>query len=335
MAPKKIIPKSTGDSSSGKHWVIAGAGSIGLWLGAHLVAAGERVTFLARPRIISKVQTHGVHLTSWQGKDMRIPAEKLVMTADEACLAEADVVLISVKSKDTLTIGEQVARYIKPNTCVVSAQNGINNAAALKNIFMSHNVGSLMVPYNVMPMDEGRYHCGTEGNLVIDSRFSDLAEVIRRADLTIKTADDMHEVLWGKLLLNLNNPLNALSGVPLVEELADRRWRKQLADCMDEVLNILGELGIQPKVQSPVPASFIPKILRLPTFLFKLVAGKMLQIDPLARSSMWEDISLGRPTEIDYINGEVVRYARSLGMEAPINERVISDIKRLEQTSVK
>lgn len=318
--------------SEGLHWVIAGAGSIGLWIGGHLASSGQKVTFLARPRIINKIQEHGMHLTSWTGMSTCLKAEQVVMTENEECLAEADVIVVAVKSKDTFAIAEQVSRHIQPGTRIISAQNGINNASALTNILPNHQVGSMMVPYNVLSMEKGRYHCGTQGRLVIDQCFTDLAELIRAAKLDIDTATDMHEVLWGKLLLNLNNPLNAISGVPLVDELGDRKWRRQLADCMEETLTILDELGIQPKIQAIVPASWLPSILRLPSFLFKLVAKQMLQMDPLARSSMQEDIQLKRPTEIDYINGEVVRYARSLGMQAPFNEAVIAQIKKLEQT---
>lgn len=326
-------PDSSGQTrSEGPHWVIAGAGSIGIWIGAHLASAGKKVTFFARPRIINKVQEHGIQLTSWTGTSLSLPADQIVMTENEACLADADVIVVAVKSKDTFAIAEQISRHIKPGARIISAQNGINNASALSNILPDHQVGSMMVPYNVLPMEKGRYHCGTQGRLVIDQGLSDLAKTIRAAKLDIDTAEDMHEVLWGKLLLNLNNPLNAISGMPLVEELSDRKWRCQLADCMEETLGILDELGIQPKIQAAVPATWIPRILRLPTFLFKLLAKQMLQMDPLARSSMQEDIQLKRPTEIDYINGEVVRYARSLGMQAPFNEAVIAQIKRLEQT---
>lgn len=317
---------------SKKHWVIAGAGSIGLWLGAHLCAVGHKVTFLARPRIIQKVNDHGMHITSWQGKDLSIPADRMTLTEDDQCISDADVIVIAVKSKDTFAIGEQISRLIKPNALVISAQNGINNASALRNILPDHQVASLMVPYNVLPLEGCRYHCGTEGILVIDHAVQPIAEVFNEAGLETKTSKDMHAVLWGKLLLNLNNPLNALSGMTLVDELSDRRWRKKLADCMDETLDVLNEIGIEPEIPSPLPASWLPTVLRLPTVIFKLLAKRMLQMDPLARSSMQEDIDLGRSTEIDYINGEVVLCARSLGMNTPINEQVISEIKKLEQS---
>ena len=131
-------------------------------------------------------------------------------------------------------------------------------------------------------------------------------------------------------MINLNNPLNALADMPLVEELSDRKWRKQLANCMDEALTIMKALGIRPEISSPLPPSWVPTILRLPTVLFKVVASKMLRIDPLARSSMWEDIKQNRPTEIDHINGKIVKVSKTMGISTPHNSAVVERIKRLE-----
>jgi len=73
-----------------------------------------------------------------------------------------------------------------------------------------------------------------------------------------------------------------------------------------------------------------PAILRLPDFLFRRLAGKLLAIDPLARTSMWEDLQAGRPTEIDYLNGEVVRLADSLDRPAPVNTKLVQLIREAE-----
>ncbi|MCL4675446.1 MAG: hypothetical protein KJZ59_05350, partial [Pararhodobacter sp.] len=70
------------------------------------------------------------------------------------------------------------------------------------------------------------------------------------------------------------------------------------------------------------PAAWIPRVLRLPDPLFRAVAGRMLRIDPQARSSMSDDLALGRVPEVAWINGEVVRLAKSLGRDAPVNRRL-------------
>jgi len=94
-------------------------------------------------------------------------------------------------------------------------------------------------------------------------------------------------VQWAKFLLNLNNPINALSNLPLRDELSQRAYRRCLAAAQSETLGLLDAEGIQPAKLLPVPMHRFPAILGLPDFLFRRLAGTMLAIDPLARTSMW------------------------------------------------
>ncbi|MFL6172592.1 MAG: ketopantoate reductase C-terminal domain-containing protein, partial [Marmoricola sp.] len=138
-------------------------------------------------------------------------------------------------------------------------------------------------------------------------------------------------VLWAKLLLNLNNAINALSGLPLKEELSQRDYRVCLAMAQAETLGVLKAAGIKPAKITPLPPGLLPTLLKVPDAIFARVATKMLEIDPIARSSMADDLALGRTTEIDWINGEVVRLAAQVAMTAPINEKVVSLIRAAEQ----
>jgi 2-dehydropantoate 2-reductase len=140
----------------------------------------------------------------------------------------------------------------------------------------------------------------------------------------------MTGVLWGKLLLNLNNALNALAGVPLATELGDKRWRKLLARQIDEGLKVLKAAGITPARIEGVPPAAVPRILRLPSWLFRRVAGRMLAIDPEARSSMWEDLERRRPTEIDHLQGAVLALAAKTGVRAPLTRRIVELVKAAE-----
>jgi 2-dehydropantoate 2-reductase len=150
-------------------------------------------------------------------------------------------------------------------------------------------------------------------------------EAFQRAGLPLTQHDDILPLQWAKLLLNLNNPINALSDLPLRDELAQRAYRRCLAAAQAETLGILDAAGIEPAQLLAVPMHRFPMILRLPDFLFRLLA-----IDPLARTSMWEDLEAGRPTEIDYLNGEVVRLAESLGRTAPVNAELVGLIRAAE-----
>jgi 2-dehydropantoate 2-reductase len=138
---------------------------------------------------------------------------------------------------------------------------------------------------------------------------------------------DMLAVQWGKLLLNLNNPVNALSDLPLRDELMDRDYRRVLAALQTEALRALDAAGIVPAKVASAPPRWLPTILRLPDFLFKVVAARMLRIDPTARSSMWDDLQKGRTTEIDDLCGVVVRLAEQHGTVANANAQMLKRVQ--------
>ena len=126
----------------------------------------------------------------------------------------------------------------------------------------------------------------------------------------------------GKLLLNLNNAVNALNGLPLRAQLPDRDLRCCTAALIGEALAVLRRACIRPARLSPLPPVWLPGVLRLPTPRFRLIATRMLRIDGHARSSMADDLLLGRPTEIGAINDEVLRLAASVHIPATCNARI-------------
>jgi 2-dehydropantoate 2-reductase len=96
---------------------------------------------------------------------------------------------------------------------------------------------------------------------------------------------------------------------------------------MAEGLQVLRAAGIVPAQLTVLPASRLPWVLRLPTPLFRLLASRMLRIDALARSSMADDLAMGRATEIDELCGAIVRLAQQAGVAAPLNERMAALVR--------
>lgn len=150
-------------------------------------------------------------------------------------------------------------------------------------------------------------------------------------DLVVKESENISGLQWGKLLINLNNALNALSGLTLVDQLQDLRWRRVMADQMAEALRVMKAAGIAPLSTTPLPAWVNPHILRLPTWAFTRIAAQMLTIDPTARSSMAQDLILGRLTEVDMLQGEIHRLGKAYGVETPICDVVIQLIRQAER----
>jgi 2-dehydropantoate 2-reductase len=191
-----------------------------------------------------------------------------------------------------------------------------------------------MVPFNVVQMQkEGeppRFHRATSGTVQIGAGVAGLREALQSDGLAVAESRDMAGVLWGKLLLNLNNALNALAGIPLATELGDKRWRRLLARQIEEGLAVLKAAGIRPARIEGVPPGLVPRILRLPGWLFTRVARRMLAIDPKARSSMWEDLERRRPTEIDHLQGAILALAAKAHVRVPLTERIVKLVKTAE-----
>jgi 2-dehydropantoate 2-reductase len=182
-----------------------------------------------------------------------------------------------------------------------------------------------MVPFNVAEQSAAHFHRGTSGQLMAqnDAALRPWLPAFARAGLPLLLRDDMPAVQWAKLLLNLNNPVNALSGLPLRAQLMVRGYRRVFAALQDEALAVLAAARIEPAQLTPLPARWMPALLRLPTPLFRLAAARTLRIDARARSSMADDLALGRATEIDALCGEVLRMAQGLNLAAPVNARII------------
>jgi len=310
--------------------VVAGAGSIGCFVGGQLAAAGANVRFLARPRLRDEVAAHGLTLSDRDGATLRLAAQDLVVGVDPDLLGGADVVLVTVKSGATREIAASILRNAPATAVVVSLQNGVDNAAILQEALPGREVVAGMVSFNVAALGEGRFHRGTSGTILIDAKAGALAAALSTPHLPIGTHADMRAVAWGKLLLNLNNALNALAGIPLREQLANRAWRRLLASCIDEALAALAAAGTHPAKVGALPPALLPKVLRLPDPLFRLVAAAQLRIDPKARTSMADDLQQHRLTEIDQLQGRVVALADSAGTPAPVNRAVLALVKTAE-----
>jgi 2-dehydropantoate 2-reductase len=309
---------------------VAGAGSIGCFVGGMLAAGGKRVTLLARPRVIAEIEQNGLRLTSFDGAEHRLAANQLALSENPDAFADAAIVLVTVKSADTAAMADVIARYAPKDTVIVSLQNGVSNLALLRERLPGRRVLGGMVPFNVIAPGDGRFHRATSGDIVIERDSAGTAEELSVPGLKMRATDNITGVQWGKLLFNLNNALNALANLPLRQQLAQRSWRRLYADQVAEALAAIKAEGIKPVSTAPLPVSWMPPLLRLPDALFEVVLGRTMKIDPEARSSMWEDLQRGRRTEIDYLQGIITGIADRRGLAAPLSRRIVELIRKAE-----
>ncbi len=301
-----------------QRFVVIGAGAIGCRVGGALAAAGANVTFVARAGRAADLAGKGLALTDLDGATLTLPPDRfrVVAAARDAAQGEGEPVLL---------LCTKGGAAFRPGTPVLSLQNGVDNVGRIRTAALRLLPLAAMVPFNVTLDREAN------GRIVVRQTTSGalhaedhavtraLAPLFAAAGLPLTLVADMVPVQWGKLLLNLNNPVNALSGLPLREELMDRDCRRALAALQDEALAVMKAAGIRPARIGAAPPRLIPTILRLPTFAFSRIAASMLTIAPTARSSMADDLAAGRPTEIDDLCGAVVRLARTQGLGAPRN----------------
>ncbi len=312
---------------------VYGAGSIGCYVGGRLAATGCVVTFVGRERLGAEIRRCGLALTDWQGAAFAVAPDAIHFATTPAAVADATLVLVTVKSAATDDAGRELAAVLPPSALVVSFQNGLQNASRLRAQLPRHTVLAGMVQFNVVNHGDGRFHHGSEGRLEVErhERLAPFLAAFEAAGLPLVLHDDMTPVQWAKLVLNLNNPINALSDLPLKMQLSDRDFRRCTAMAQREALGLLGAAGIAPARLTPLPPTWIPRVLGLPNAIFTRLAGRMLAIDPEARSSMWEDLQAGRTTEVDYLNGEIVRLAERSGRTAPVNARLVALVHEAER----
>ncbi|WP_372571751.1 2-dehydropantoate 2-reductase [Ruegeria jejuensis] len=307
--------------------VIAGAGAIGCFTGGLLARGGHQVTLLGRARVLDAVRENGLTVSDFSGLSVHIAATDLTLSDDLDCFADAELVIVTVKTPATAEIAQQIATYAPPDAPVLSWQNGIANAGTLRAALPDRDTRAGMVPFNVVPKGAGSYHRATSGDIVIEAGPGGLGQDLNVPDLAVSESDRIEAVQWGKLLINLNNALNALSGLTLQEQLLDRDWRRLMADQMQEALAVFKAAGIATQSTTPLAPWMLPHVLRLPTPLFLRIAARMLTIDPHARTSMAYDLMAGRLTEIDTLQGEVVALGQQYGRKTPICARVAALIR--------
>lgn len=313
------------------HFLVMGAGSVGCYLGGCLQHAGAQVDFVGRPSVLHSLRTHGLRLSDRDGRKQFVAPAQLRLHEQIPSACHPDLVLLCVKSRATEAAAQALERHLAAGTPVLSLQNGLHNVTLAQAAAPGLNWLAGMVPFNIAEIGPGCFHRGSSGQLAAEehARLRACTGLFAQAGVPLALHADLKPIQRGKLLLNLNNPVNALSGLPLRAQLLDVRHRRQFAGLMREALALMRLDGAEPAALTPLPWNLLIRILCLPTPLFRLIAARLLRIDPQARSSMADDLAAGRPTEIDVLCGEIVRLAERLGRRAPLNEAMVARIQAL------
>lgn len=316
---------------------VMGAGAIGCYFGGRWAQANpdDELVLIGRPAAMKDIDDNGLTVEDNAGS-----ATVKVKTATSAlALRGCDVVLVCVKSGQTDEVAAQLKGVLASSSSgavVVSLQNGMGNPARLRaHLDGVARVLGGVVGFNVVTAAGGRFRKTTTGLVAIEESDGAVARAVYdklgKAGFDVLVTDDIEGVQWSKLVMNLNNAVSALTDAPTVQLIFEARYRKIVAAVMAEAVAVFRAAGVKPKRLGPLPPSLFPLLLSLPTPLVKVLARAQIQIDPEARSSMWEDLQRRRLTEVDELNGEIVRLAQQAKTEAPLSARIVALVHAAEQ----
>ena len=300
---------------------VVGAGAVGCYFGGILARAGAPVTLIGRAPRIEAINRDGLFIDSIHFKESVL----VVASTELAAVRNADLVLFSVKTVDTESVAKLLAPYLAPDTLVVSLQNGVDNVERID--FAAGIQAIPAVVYIAVEMvGPGRVKHSGRGDLIIgdpspnhDASKSDLAKIattFTRAGVPCRISENITAELWEKLIMNCAyNALSALSRAKYGRIARD----PGTIEVMKRVINEAVAVGCAAGVTLSADKVFAA--------VLKLGSEAM----PEAISSTAQDIARGKPTEIDSLNGFLVRRGAELIVPTPVNETLCSLVKLLEQ----
>ena len=259
------------------------------------------------------------------------------IVANPLVLASCDFILVTVKGHDTVHVARQLTSVIRHDAVVVSFQNGVGNSEILHRALGEHAVLPGMVPFNVLRKSEAHLHQGTSGILAMqalpDGRHVPLVEALEKAGLPTARVRRHARRAVGQAArepeqLDQRAVGAAAEGAAGAAALSQDHGGVRARGAARAAARRHQAAGHLPG--APLPLSLVPTLMELPNGIFNMVAKKMVAIDPNARSSMWEDLQRGRKTEVDLLNGEIVRLGAQLDVPTPINQRIVDLVKEAE-----
>ena len=292
---------------------VMGAGAVGCYYGAMLGRAGRTVTLIARPQHVQAIERSGLRLqTAAFDETVQVKA-----SAGPSALRGAELVLFSVKSSDTEAAGRAMAPYLERGAAIVTLQNGVDNAERL-----AATLGREVIPACVYVAVEmagpGQVRHHGRGELVIGHAgpSDEIAATFRAASVPVDISPNVMGALWAKLVVNCAyNALSAIAQRPYGELVQSAGIPEVMRAVTDECLAVARAARVE-----------------LPGDMHAAVPG-IARTMPGQFSSTAQDLARGKPTEIEHLNGFVVRRGEALGVRTPVNLTLLALVRLLERNA--
>jgi 2-dehydropantoate 2-reductase len=300
---------------------VLGAGAVGCYYGARLARAGLAVRLIGRPLHVEAIARDGLHVMQADGAwSVRVRA-----TTDAVAAADADLVLVTVKTPDTTAAARVLAPHLSARARVVSMQNGVDNATRIA-AELPQPVYAAVVYVGCHMDGPGRVRHTGRGDLVIGvpralAAHADAADLpviaamFEAAGVPCPISPDVEAALWTKLTLNCAfNAVSALANVTYGVMAASAPVRRVMEDAIRETVAVAGAEGVALDADALIAAAW------------KLAAAMAGQF-----SSTAQDVQRGKPTEIDALNGLVAERGDALRIPTPVNRTLHALVKLREQ----
>jgi 2-dehydropantoate 2-reductase len=304
--------------------VVMGAGAVGCYFGGMLSRAGHDVTLIARPEHVSAIHAQGLHMDC-----LTFQAFVAVgATTELEAIKHADLILFCVKSPDTLATIELIKPHLKPDAIVLSLQNGVDNCERIRSV-VDNPVFPAVVYVATMMAGPGRLKHNGRGELVMGpweftspeeetaqmQMLAQISELLSNAGIPCPVSKDVRRDLWFKFLVNCS--YNAISAIGQIE------YGKMVS--VDSIKELIGTLADE--VLAIAHHEQINMTRAEATDAVDMIAKTMVS----QRSSTAQDLARKKSTEIDFLNGLVVRKGKQYGISTPANQSVYALVKMREK----
>jgi 2-dehydropantoate 2-reductase len=295
--------------------LVYGAGGAGGFFGAQLARAGEEVIFLARGAHLQAIKRDGLRIDMPEGEIVIQPARA---TDNPADAGKVDVVILGVKAWQVREAAEAMRPVIGPDTFVVPLQNGVDAPAELAAVLGAEHVAGGTCATISWLTAPGRIRSVMSSNFIrfgeLDNRPSErvvrLKDAFKRSGTNVEVPADIQRALWSKfLVVTAFGGVGAVTRAPIGVTRSLPETRRMLEQCMEEVLAVAQARGV--------------------AMFDNAVAESMSVLDSIggnATASLQRDIADGRPTELDYWNGAVVRLGREAEVPTPTHSFIVRSL---------
>jgi 2-dehydropantoate 2-reductase len=297
-------------------FAIFGAGSVGCYYGALLANDGHDVILIGRPKNIDAIREDGLRVQSSKF-DYRIT---LAASCDPADAKDSDVVLLCVKSKDTSAAAMALRNVMHERSVLISLQNGVENVELLRSMLPNKVIGAAVYVATEMAGPGHVLHHG-RGDLVLEKSpvSAPIAQSFEHAGIPVSLIDNIDKEIWKKFLINCAyNAISAIVALPF----GRLKNSTEVDEIMQGVVRECIVIAEAKKISLDInPMSFVESMKKV------IPEGQY--------SSTAYDLVAGKKTEIDQLNGLIVRHGRSLGISTPVNQMLFTLVKIIEENKTR